>query len=423
MSTTEHVLVVGGGTGILAIHRPDCRTSVICQLPVVTRLHPEGLRRHSRVVGLPVDSPDGEWIAAAAEIHARDPFTRVATLGEEDQRRAARIGAALGLRTHPPEVADAVCDKHLMRRVLAEAGVENVPAARLGGAGELADWLREHPGDWIVKPVTGSASAGVSRVSGPGDAAAAYARCESSHHPGGRSGEVLVEQFLHGVQVSAEAVSEAGEHCVVALTRKYSDPVTYVEVGHVVPADLSAAQRDAVVAHTVRVLDALGVRDGVTHTELVLTPSGPRVLETHLRLAGDQIPELVREVTGVDLLDCALRQLFGESTLADVRSRLAEPPRDAEAIWFAVPPCGGVLTDVAGVAAAEAAPGVLRVARLISDGTAIRGLTDSLSRVVAVRAQGADPRTAIRRARDAAAMCRLQMDVAAVSTDDLDGLA
>jgi hypothetical protein len=42
---------------------------------------------------------------------------------------------------------------------------------------------------------------------------------------------VLVEQFHEGPQFSVEAFSECGEHQVVAITRKFSDPVTFVELG------------------------------------------------------------------------------------------------------------------------------------------------------------------------------------------------
>ena len=48
-------------------------------------------------------------------------------------------------------------------------------------------------------------------------------------------------------------------------------------------------------AHT-----ALGFADGVTHTELKLTPAGPELIEVNARLGGDLIPYLGLRASGVD---------------------------------------------------------------------------------------------------------------------------
>jgi biotin carboxylase len=395
----EHVLVVGGGLelpGMLRAHRPGVRTSVICQLSLLATLRE--VNAHQQVLSLRPDAPDAAWVDLARTAHAADPFTRLATFGERDQGRAAAIGAALGLACHTPRTVRAVHDKRVMRQVLADAGVEHVATVTVDSAALLDKWVREHPGQWIVKPLDGSGSAGVSVVADAAEAQAAYQRCVDSAHTG-RSGaaEVLVEEYLSGPQVSVETLSEAGEHCVVAVTRKFSDPVTLVELGHVVPAGLPAEVTDAVGRHTLRVLDALGVRHGVGHTELVLTADGPRVIETHLRLAGDEIPYLVRDATGVDLVRCVVRQTLGERVISEVRRTLAADARQVQAIWFGVAPCAGTLVRVEGADAS--------VVRQVPDGTPVTGLRDSGSRILFARAAGPDPDTALARAREAVSRC------------------
>jgi biotin carboxylase len=399
---SEHVLVVGGGRELPGLLRErGARTSVLCQLSLLPRLR--DATGNERVLSLRADAGDQAWVDLALAVHAADPVTRIATFGERDQARAAVIGAALGIATHSPATVAAVHDKRVMRHVLAESGVEQVRAAVVDSAALLADWVGVRGGTWIVKPLDGSGSAGVSVLTDPGQAAAAYARCVGSAHTG-RSGvaEVLVEEYLSGPQVSVETLSEDGEHCVVAVTRKYSDPDTLVELGHVVPANLPVG---AAVAHVPAVLDALGVRDGVCHTEVVLTPSGPRVIETHLRLAGDEIPYLVRDATGVDLVDCLVRQTLGERVLPAVRAILADGGRDAQAIWFAVAPCAGTLVRVDG--ADES------VVREIPDGGAVTELRHSGSRPLWARAAALDPDAALAAARAAVARCTLVVAAAA----------
>ncbi len=45
----------------------------------------------------------------------------------------------------------------------------------------------------------------------------------------------------------------------------------------------------------------MGLRDGVSHTELRLTSRGPRVIESHDRVSGGRVMDLVEAVYGIDL--------------------------------------------------------------------------------------------------------------------------
>ncbi|WP_326950809.1 ATP-grasp domain-containing protein [Amycolatopsis sp. NBC_01307] len=419
VADSEHVLVVGGGLEIprlLREHRPGTRTSVLCQLPLLPKLQQPGA--HERVLALGARCSAREWVEAAQLVDKADPITRVVTFGERDQDMAAAVGVALGLPGHDPATVAAVHNKDRMRRTLRSAGVEYVLARVVNSSEELRGWLVDHPGSWVVKPLDGSGSAGVGVITDPDRSAAAYRRCVGSTHTG-RSGSasVLVEEFLHGVQISVESFSEHGEHLVVAVTRKFSDPATLVELGHVLPADLPEAVLAAAADHTRRVLTALGVRDGPCHTELVLTEVGPRTIETHLRLAGDEIPYLVRDATGVDLVDLAVRHTFGEPVLPDARRRLSEPHGPVQAIWFGTAPCTGTLTRVDGLDEARANGSHVQLAVAVGD--EVRRLSDSASRPLWARADGPDAEAAVRRAREAVARCALVVSVSAGLADDV----
>lgn len=295
-------------------------------------------------------------------------------------------------------------DKHAMRRRLAEIGVDETPVARVADAAELRSFLAEHGTPCVVKPVQGAASFGVSVVRSVEEADAAFARASRDFEVIPDAG-VLVERFHEGPQFSVEAFSEEGEHEILAVTRKFSDPVGFVELGHVVPAELTPDQTESVHDYVRRLLDGLGIGYGVTHTEIVLTTAGPRVIETHVRLAGDEIPYLVQDVTGVDLVDCVVRQTLGQSVLADIRKTLADPgvDRRPEAIWFAVPQARGTLAAVNGLADAAGLPGVVTAEALLDAGDALGDLDSSESRAAFVRARGADAAEAVARAREAVA--------------------
>ncbi|MFH8260332.1 ATP-grasp domain-containing protein [Streptomyces roseolus] len=400
---SEHVLIVGTGRDfparIRAAH-PGARTTVFCRLDSVGRVRAPG--DNARVLGLRDDAPEQEWVDLAAAVHARDPFTRIGTFGERNQNHYALIAEALGLTAHRPDTVHLVHDKRAMRARLSEAGVDSTAGVRVADVDELRAFVRRHGLPCVVKPVSNSGSAGITKVTDESELAEAFARADGSYGDLPNAG-VLVEEFLDGPQFSVEAVSEAGEHQVVAITAKFSDPATFVELGHVTPAPLADGDRDRIHAYVGAVLDALGVEFGPTHSEICLTEKGPRLIETHVRMGGDEIPALVRDATGVDIDDCAARQTLGETVLPAVRATLAEPrPPRCSAVWFVALEATGVLDRVARLEEARALPGVTQVTLLARPGAEAGGLTSSESRVAFARAVAETPEEATRAARAAA---------------------
>lgn len=412
---TEHVLVVGSGRDLPSRVRgalPGTETSVICRLEFLPKLRePTG---HTRVIAVRHDAPAQEWVALAAAAHALHPFTRIATFGERDQDRCAAIGEALGLATHSPSTVELVHDKHKMRERLRAAGVDPTASALVADVDGLRAFVREHGLPCVVKPVRGAGSAGVAVVRQESDLDAAVDRA-GGRFDGLPDAGVLVEQFHEGPQFSVEAFSECGEHQVVVITRKFSEPVHFVELGHVAPPAMSPEQEQDVHTFVARVLDALGVESGATHSEIILGSHGPRVIETHVRMGGDEIPALALDATGVDLADCVARQTVGEKVLPGIRAVLAgERPARSSAIWFAGPPVAGTLIEIGGLDEAARVEGVTTVELLARPGAVCGGLESSDSRLAYARALGRTADEAIAAARDAVAKLEFHITVRAV---------
>jgi biotin carboxylase len=413
---TEHVLVVGSGRDLPARIRralPGTKTSVICRLEFVAKLRE--LTEHTRVIAVRRDAPDEEWIALARAAHVLDPFTRIATFGETDQDRCAVIGAELGIATHSLRTVELVHDKQAMRARLRETGLDTTASAVVADLDALNSFVCEHGFPCVVKPVAGAGSAGVAVVRHDSELACAFERASTRFDDLPDAG-VLVEQFHEGPQFSVEAFSELGDHQVVSITRKFSDPATFVELGHVASADLTSKQQEDIHDYVERLLEALGVEFGATHTEIVLTPAGPRVIETHVRMGGDEIPALTFDATGVDLAEYVVRQTVGEKVLPDIRAILAEDrPSRCSAIWFVAAPATGELASVSGLEEAGKTEGVTEVKLLVGPGSTVGRLESSDSRIAYVRSVGETATEALDAARKAAAHLEFQLRVCAVS--------
>lgn len=406
-----HILILGHGRempGIIRELDPDVRLTVMCEVSALPRIR--DLAPLDRVVAARSGSECGEWVSLARGVHEARPIDHVVGFGEWLQGIAAAIGVALGVVAHAPSTIEHVYDKSRMRHMLASAGVEEVRSAVVTNAEGVEAAAASVGMPCIVKPVDGVGSRGVTLLTDVARGHEAY-RLAASDADEDRDVPVIVEEYLEGTQYSVEMLARKGQQHAVAVTRKYSDPSTFVELGHVVPAPLSEGRRAALIEHCVRAVTALGVATGATHTEVVWTNGGPRVIETHVRLGGDDIPRLVEDTTGVRLEEEVARIVLG---LPPGRAHEAAAP--ASAIWFVPAAASGELIELVGVEEAERSEGVIAVHRLATPGAVLAGLGSSGDRVVSVRARGETPEEALARARAAAALIRVVVSTAAPVT-------
>lgn len=241
-------------------------------------------------------------IDAARRLAAAGPVHGVLSWDEARVLQVAKVAEALGLPGGDPAAVLRCRDKHLTRQALAAA---RVPQAVSVLASSPADALAaaERIGYPVVlKPRAMAASLGVVRVEDATELAARFAFARDTTVPGAwRYDAVLVEELLTGPEISVDAAVHRGRIHPLCVARKdIGYPPYFEEVGHVVDAadplltdpDVLAVVQDA---HT-----ALGYADGVTHTELKLTPAGPKVVEVNARLGGDLIPYLGLLSSGID---------------------------------------------------------------------------------------------------------------------------
>lgn len=339
--------------------------------------------------------------AMAVALHDIAPITRIVTQTEAAQLVAGHLTDVLGIPGTSERCARLLHDKSAMRALLNEQGIGPVPYAVNPTHAQLREFVTSH-GASIVKPTTGSGSLGVRRVESVEDVDAVWAWCRSF----GLS-EFQVEKLLTGPELSVESFSRSGRHTIIAVTAKDTDHGT-VELGHVVPAPLADDQLDRIRELTTRLLDAVGLEDGPSHTEIILTDEGPRIVESHTRRGGDHINGLVRMVYGVDMEEATYR-LVGHGEPLDGH---LHPARGAAAIRF-LTASPGVVTSVTGVDAARAVDGVEEVSVSVEAGSVVPELRWSDDRCghVIVRADDAD--TAVRLARKVAGQIAITTEPAA----------
>lgn len=273
---------------------------------------------------------------------------------------AARANEELGLPGTPAAAVGALMDKAALRaRSNALHPGRPVSFARCGRAATLPFLAALIGYPCVVKPRAGADGEGLRLVrDAHGARAAARAYPEVT--------DLLVEEFLEGPELAVEALSRAGRHRVLGWARRRRGP-ELTAAGHELPVALPAETAAAVRALVRGVLDLAGHRDGPSHTEVILTPRGPRLVECHARPGGEEFARLLRLAHGTDVLGLALAAGLG----------LPEPvrrPRTAYAgLRYVDFPPGRRLDGVRpAVAAARAVPGVVRVQLEVPPGSTVR---------------------------------------------------
>lgn len=306
----------------------------------------------------------------------------------------AAVAKAIGSRAIAPEAAARATNKALMRDAFASAGAPIPAYRRVSTLDEARRAAQEIGLPVILKPPASSGSRGIFKVATLDRLAEGYAHTRGV---AGEGGEILVEEFVDGAEVSVETLSFGGKHVVLAITDKTTtgDPY-WVETGHVepsrLPADVQQAIRDTAVAG----LAALGVMDAAGHVEIKVGPRGPRLIEIGARLGGDFITtELVRRSTGIDMVESIIRMALGEQP--DVTPRRVR----GAAIRY-LSSREGRVAAVEGLEEARCMPGVVRLETLVEVGSVFAGVRSSLDRPGFVIAEGADAVEADARAMAAA---------------------
>ncbi|MEU6860691.1 ATP-grasp domain-containing protein [Glycomyces sp. NPDC046736] len=277
-------------------------------------------------------------LALLAPLHEERPFDRILTTTELSAVPVGEVNAKLGLPGTSPDVSRVVQDKALTREALDARGLSPVRHRIVTDEEDAAAFLAEAGGRCVLKPGKGAGSLHINVVASAEEAARAFEAITAFGYGG-----VLAEEYLEGPVVSVEAFSQGGRHVVLGVC-EYRVNAHFVEWECSVSSDAALPHLPALHWLTAGVLDAVGLQDGPSHSEFVLTGSGPRLLETHNRLSGNGIPELVRRATGWDPARLFLTVPLGIESLPDSPP---EPLRGAAIRFLDAEP--GIVSAVEGL--------------------------------------------------------------------------
>lgn len=120
----------------------------------------------------------------------------------------------------------------------------------------------------------------------------------------------LIEEFIDGEEFSIETLSQHGQHHIISITKKIVNN-DFVEIGHMPLFQVPSELRLKITKSVEVLLDQIKFTDGVTHTELKIVDNNKiKIIETHTRMGGDYIPEMIEYSTGYGFIKNVVKSTF-----------------------------------------------------------------------------------------------------------------
>lgn len=360
-------------------------------------------------VPLKTDFSDIEAASAAIVAYARErPLDAIVAVDDSATLVAAHAAAALGLPHNPPEAAEAARDKGIMRRLMAAGGAPCPVFRRFHLTDDPLDIARQVTFPCVVKPLRLSGSRGVIRANSPDELTRAIARTKKlllgDGYPEATT-DILIEDFIPGVELALEGLLEDGRLRTLALFDK-PDPLNgpfFEETIYVTPSRLPANDQAAISACVATAAASIGLRDGPVHAEVRFNDRGPWMLEIAGRSIGGLCSTVLEFGAGLSLEAILLRHALG----MDVPS--IDQSDSAAGVMMIPIPRAGILHAVEGVERACATPYVTGVEITARLRLPIIPLPEGASYLGFIFARAADPATAQAALR--AAHAELRFDI------------
>jgi predicted ATP-grasp superfamily ATP-dependent carboligase len=227
---------------------------------------------------------------------------------------AEELCLALHLPSNTTGCAKLCRDKFLTGEKLKEFALPSVKQIQTNDVDQALDWCNKH-NCWpkIVKPIDSAGSDGFHFCQNEEEIQAAMLDLlGKTNFLGKTNSQVLIQEYLKGDEYIVNTVSCGSSHYIqsfMVYQKKETDDggLTFENYSLLKPSDCPKSAE--IFAYALNVLDALGIKNGPSHLEIILTEEGPILVECNGRPHGHSFPDQL-------MLDCLGQTQIELSVLA-----------------------------------------------------------------------------------------------------------
>lgn len=231
---------------------------------------------------------------------------------------ATNLAYDLGLPCNPPERLPYLREKDKMHEAVKAAGLRYIRGKVVSTVEEAVRYFREElkSKPAIVKPLRGAGSAGVVACLDEEELAKAVSDdIELAKKKNAPVIAVLIQEMIFGTEYFVNTVTLNGRTVVTNVMcyekrRIAAERPVYVRATALDSTDPIYCK---ITDYVVKTIDAVGLKIGPMHTEVMVDEDGPVLIEVNARLAGaDQPAKWQDKVMGLHESDIALRAYLGK---------------------------------------------------------------------------------------------------------------
>ena len=356
----------------------------------------------------------GEWNGFGSKIRSGDflkiipdqpglieilrEYEPIAVLPGTEEGVALAETLALALtpqRANDPEKAENRVHKAGMQQALQEAGVAALKTLSTASEQEVEAWIESNgffESPLIIKPPISAGSDKVFHVAAGGDWRTPFQRVldEPSKTTGESNKTVVVQELAVGTEFAVGTVSAGGKHYLAHLIQynktSSSDGQTKTVYDFVEFVPFTKEAHGELFEYTKRALDALGIRWGAAHNEIMLTPNGPRLIETGARMCGGPVVGFARVASGSSQAD-KLVEIYADG---DVSSKEYAFKKTVMPVFLASP-ARGKISNAEALSETSKLPTFLNENLWFKNGDTVPHTVDYLSAIGIVALAGDRP--------------------------------
>ena len=208
--------------------------------------------------------------------------------GEAGVDLADALSEKMKVRTNGTEIPNRR-DKKVQQELIKAAGYRSVRQAGSDKFEDVEEFLHTEPYPIVLKPNESAGSDGVKLCHNFEEAKEHFhVLMKSQMVNGGSCPSVLCQEFLRGKEYVIDHVSRDGIHkttMVFVYDKRPANGAHFVYFGSLA-VDANSPEARILIPYVRGVLDALGVVNGASHGEVMMTPDGPCLVEMNCRIHG-----------------------------------------------------------------------------------------------------------------------------------------
>ena len=256
---------------------------------------------------LKISTMDKAAVLAAAREEKIDYI--LTACGDQPLSTMAYVSTAMGLPTYLSEqdVRD-LTNKRFMKEKMVKSGIPTAKHIYIdkNWDGRIPDF--DYP--LVVKPVDSNGSKGVKKVLTPADMEKALKEAFSYS----LSGDVIIEEFKQGEELSVDAYIEGTTAKLLSITaskkiQENKDSFTIIQSYYPAPTDY---KEDRVLEICQKIADAWNLHDTPLLVQMIQKGDSYNVLEFSARMGGGSKYRLIQELSGVNIMKVYVEMVMGD---------------------------------------------------------------------------------------------------------------